>query len=120
MTSRSAFKDVPICNNFSEFRNISRYHIIEFQGQMPLLTLSSKTSKVGRIIMQCIINALMYLICIIVHTKPTASKTYLNHSSEHSSHTKRAIPSGLPMRTMRICSAEVGFNPITGRLSGGR
>ena len=44
-----------------------------------------------------------------VYTKPTDTKAYLHHSSDHPSHTKRAIPSGLAMRAKRICSTETGF-----------
>ena len=44
-----------------------------------------------------------------VYTKPTDSKSYLHHSSDHPSHTKKAIPSGLAMRAKRICSTEKGF-----------
>ena len=44
-----------------------------------------------------------------VYTKPTDSKSYLHYSSDHPSHTKRAIPSGLAMRAKRICSTKTGF-----------
>ena len=44
-----------------------------------------------------------------VYTKPTDTKSYLHHSSDHPTHTKRAIPTGLAMRAKRICSTEMGF-----------
>ena len=44
-----------------------------------------------------------------VYTKPSDSKAYLHYSSDHLSHTKRAIPFGLVMRAKRICSTEAGF-----------
>ena len=44
-----------------------------------------------------------------VYTKPTDTKAYLHHSSDHPSHTKRAIPSSLAMRAKRICSSNTNF-----------
>ena len=51
-----------------------------------------------------------------VYTKPTDSKSYLHHSSDHPSHTKRAIPSGLAMRAKRICSTEEGYKHQAGEV----
>ena len=48
-------------------------------------------------------------LCTDVYTKPTDSKSYLHFSSDHPSHMKKAIPSGLAMRARRICSSSSDF-----------
>ena len=44
-----------------------------------------------------------------LYTKPTDTKAYLHYSSDHPSHTKKAIPTGLAMRARRICSYDSDF-----------
>ena len=43
-------------------------------------------------------------------SKPTDSKTYLHFSSDHPSHTKKAVPMGLALRMKRICSDPDDYN----------
>jgi len=52
-------------------------------------------------------------LCTDVFTKPTDSKSYLHFSSDHPSHVKKAIPSGLAMRAKRICSSSLDFRRQT-------
>ena len=44
-----------------------------------------------------------------LYTKPCDSKAYLHFMSDHPSHTKKAIPSGLAKRARRICSSVEKF-----------
>ena len=44
-----------------------------------------------------------------LYTKPTDTKAYLHYSSDHPSHTKKAIPTGLAMRAKMICSYDSDF-----------
>ena len=45
-----------------------------------------------------------------LYAKPCDSKAYLHFTSDHPSHTKKAIPIGLAKRVRRICSSDEGFN----------
>ena len=51
-----------------------------------------------------------------MYTKPCDSKAYLHYTSDHPSHTKRAIPTGLVKRVRRICSSDEGFKRHAGDL----
>ena len=51
-----------------------------------------------------------------LYTKPCDSKAYLHYTSDHPSHTKRAIPTGLVKRVRRICSSDEGFKRHAGDL----
>ena len=44
-----------------------------------------------------------------VFTKPSDTKAYLHYDSDHTRHTKQAVPSGLATRAKRICSDQVGY-----------
>ena len=44
-----------------------------------------------------------------LYTKPTDTKAYLHYCSDHPSHIKKAIPTGLAMRAKRICSFDSDF-----------
>ena len=88
--------------------SLLKFHSLanSLHGQIDLELRFSTTSVEFLYVKVCILEGRL---STEVYTKPTDTKAYLHHSSDHPSHTKRAIPTGLAMRAKIICSIEMGL-----------